>query len=299
MLRIRFHGRGGQGMKTASRILGSAAFHAGYIVQDAPIYGAERRGAPMAAFTRLAHTPILERGAIVQADLVVVADDTLLTEPAAQPLAGCDAQCTLLVNSTRDEAALRQTLSHDGRLVCADFTTLVLDLTQTLAGLSTAMGMAAAHLVGLSLADSLAGLHAELDDTRLSQAQRHANLQLAQATCALVCAWEPLQEDRRETVIPGTPLVDVPFDPPWRATPSIAAVANSPERHTGSWRQFRPVLHPEHCTRCWVCFVRCPEAAITLDHNDYPVVDYDVCKGCLLCVHECPTHALSATKEGR
>src|SRR5436309_8292611 len=50
MRRIRFHGRGGQGMKTASRILGSAAFHAGFIVQDSPVYGAERRGAPMAAF---------------------------------------------------------------------------------------------------------------------------------------------------------------------------------------------------------------------------------------------------------
>ena len=54
MLRIRFHGRGGQGMKTASRILGSAAFQAGYVVQDSPVYGAERRGAPMAAFTRMA-----------------------------------------------------------------------------------------------------------------------------------------------------------------------------------------------------------------------------------------------------
>ena len=72
MLRIRFHGRGGQGMKTASRILGAAAFHAGYVVQDAPVYGAERRGAPMAACTRIARTSILERGVIVQADLVVV-----------------------------------------------------------------------------------------------------------------------------------------------------------------------------------------------------------------------------------
>ncbi|MEN8711676.1 MAG: 2-oxoacid:acceptor oxidoreductase family protein, partial [Arenicellales bacterium] len=45
MYRIRFHGRGGQGMKTASRILGTAFFLAGYEVQDAPRYGAERRGA--------------------------------------------------------------------------------------------------------------------------------------------------------------------------------------------------------------------------------------------------------------
>ena len=299
MLRIRFHGRGGQGMKTASRILGAAAFHAGYVVQDAPVYGAERRGAPMAAFTRIAHAPILERGALVQADLVVVADDTLLTDPAAQPLAGCESHGTVLVNSTRDEAALRHTSRHNGRLLVADCTALALALTHTLAGLSTAMGIAAAHLVGLPLADSLAGLAEELDEAQLNPAQRHANLQLAQATYALVRSWEPIQEDRREAVMPATPLVEVLFDPPQRATPSIYALANSPARQTGSWRQFRPVLHPQRCTRCGVCFVRCPEAAITLDSNDSPIIDYDVCKGCLLCVHECPTHALSAEKEGR
>jgi pyruvate ferredoxin oxidoreductase gamma subunit len=299
MLRIRFHGRGGQGMKTASRILGSAAFHAGLVVQDAPVYGAERRGAPMAAFTRIAHAPILERGTIVQADLVVVADDMLLADPAAQPLAGCAAQCTLLVNSTQDGVHLQRTTRHDGRLLVADFTALALELTQTLVGLSTALGMAAAHLVGLSLADSLAGLTAELDEAQLSPVQHRANLQLAQATYALVRSWEPLQERQGEVTVPATALVEVPFDPPWRAAPSIAAAANSPARHTGSCRQFRPVLHAEHCTRCWVCFVRCPEGAITLDRDDYPVVDYDVCKGCLLCVHECPTHAFSAVKEVR
>jgi pyruvate ferredoxin oxidoreductase gamma subunit len=253
----------------------------------------------MAAFTRIAHAPILERGAIVQADLVVVADDTLLNEPAAQPLAGCDAQCTLLVNSTRDAAALRQTTSHDGRLLVVDFTALALDLTQTLASLSTALGTAAAHVIGLALEDNLAGLNEELDEAQLSPAQHRANLQLAQATYAPLRSWEPLQERRGATVVLATPLVEVPFDPPWRATPSIYAAANSPARHTGSWRQFRPVLHPELCSRCWVCFVRCPEAAITLDRDDYPIVDYDVCKGCLLCVHECPTHAFSADKEVR
>ena len=181
----------------------------------------------------------------------------------------------------------------------ADCTALVLELTQTLAGLSTAMEIAAAHLVGLSLEDSLAGLTEELNETQLNPAQRHANLQLAQVTYALVRSWEPIQEDRRKVVVPATPLVEVLFDSPQRATPSIYALANSPARQTGSWRQFRPVLHPERCTRCWVCFVRCPEAAITLDSNDYPIIDYDVCKGCLLCVYECPTHALSADKEVR
>ena len=49
MYRIRFHGRGGQGVKTASQILSSALFLEGFEVQDAPRYGAERRGAPIFA----------------------------------------------------------------------------------------------------------------------------------------------------------------------------------------------------------------------------------------------------------
>ncbi|MBT7756875.1 MAG: hypothetical protein HN732_06075, partial [Rhodospirillaceae bacterium] len=61
MYRIRFHGRGGQGMKTASRLLGTALFESGLEVQDAPKYGAERRGAPMSAFVRTDRQPIHER----------------------------------------------------------------------------------------------------------------------------------------------------------------------------------------------------------------------------------------------
>lgn len=299
MLRIRFHGRGGQGMKTASRIVGSAAFYAGFVVQDAPVYGAERRGAAMAAFTRMAHQSILERGAITQPDLVVVADDTLLADPAAQPLAGCDRQCTVLLNAVRDAADLLPLQSYGGRLVVADFTTLALAHTTTLAALSTALGVAAACLVGLSLAASLTGLEEELTSAHLSPAQRQANVQLAEAVYARMHTWAPVQERTGAEPIPLTPLVELPFAPPTQAAPSISAIANSPARQTGSWRQFRPVLQQQRCSRCWVCFVRCPDAAITLDPEDYPVVDYAVCKGCLLCAYECPTQAFNVIKEVR
>jgi pyruvate ferredoxin oxidoreductase gamma subunit len=298
MLRIRFHGRGGQGMKTASRILGSAAFHAGYVVQDAPVYGAERRGAPMAAFTRIATEPIRERGAIARPDLVIVADETLLPEPSAQPLAGCDGSCTLLINTPRDHRALQHMATHGGRLLVADFTTLVLSMTQTLASLSTALGIAAACLVGLRLEDSLAGVNAELAQVHLTPAQQTANVLLARTVYAQVQTWAPVRERSADADILSVPLVDMPFDPPSWAAPSIYAAANSPQRRTGSWRQFRPVLQREQCTRCWLCFVWCPEAAISLDADDYPVVDYEVCKGCLLCAHECPTQAYSVEQEG-
>jgi pyruvate ferredoxin oxidoreductase gamma subunit len=122
-------------------MLGSAGFQAGFIVQDAPVYGAERRGAPMSAFTRLAREPIRERGAIASPDLVVIADETLVADPAAQPLAGCAADTTVLLNSPRTETELKHTdQGLIGRIVVADFTTLALDTTQSLASLSVAAG---------------------------------------------------------------------------------------------------------------------------------------------------------------
>jgi hypothetical protein len=59
MYRIRFHGRGGQGMKTASQVLGTALFLEGFEVQDAPRYGAERRGAPIFAYVRAQREPMV------------------------------------------------------------------------------------------------------------------------------------------------------------------------------------------------------------------------------------------------
>lgn len=299
MFRVRFHGRGGQGMKTASRILGSAAFHAGYIVQDSPIYGAERRGAPMAAFVRIASNSIHERGLLSQPDLAVLADDTLLNDPAAQPLAGADTTTVLLLNTTKDETTVRQLLPIPvSRLYVVDLTALAQEHTHTVSGLSTALGVASARLLGLTPTDIEAGLRDELAD-HMTTEQWNRNLALTRVIYTVTTAWRSITERSDTTVVVPSPIVDVPFDPPRIATPSVAALANSPERRTGNWRQFRPVLQQELCTRCWICFVRCPEAAISLARQDYPVVDYDVCKGCLLCVHECPTHAFTAEKEVR
>src|SRR5512141_2661464 len=99
MRAVRFHGRGGQGAKTASRILGTAAFIEGFVAQDSPIYGAERRSAPVAAFTRIAKEPIRERGLIARPDLVVVADASLIDDSAARVLDGIDERTVVFVNS--------------------------------------------------------------------------------------------------------------------------------------------------------------------------------------------------------
>lgn len=99
MIQIRFHGRGGQGAKVASRIVGRAGFLAGLFAQDFPLFGAERQGAPIVASTRLSHEMIDRRGYVENPDLVVIMDDSLLKETHLKILQGVHRGIPVLVNS--------------------------------------------------------------------------------------------------------------------------------------------------------------------------------------------------------
>jgi len=77
-IEVRWHGRGGQGVVTASRILASAALKGGYYLQSLPDFGAERSGAPIAAYTRIRETPVIDRGPVYAPDAVIVLDASLI-----------------------------------------------------------------------------------------------------------------------------------------------------------------------------------------------------------------------------
>jgi 2-oxoacid:acceptor oxidoreductase delta subunit (pyruvate/2-ketoisovalerate family) len=66
---------------------------------------------------------------------------------------------------------------------------------------------------------------------------------------------------------------------------------------TGSWRTFCPEINYSKCTRCTLCWVYCPDAAITRGEDDCPKIDYDYCKGCGICANECPTKAITMKRE--
>jgi len=78
MLEIRFHGRGGQGTVVGSILLANAFFQAGYQVQSFPVFGVERRGAPVEAYLRLDDMAILRRSNVYTPDHIIVQDSTLL-----------------------------------------------------------------------------------------------------------------------------------------------------------------------------------------------------------------------------
>lgn len=104
MLAVRFHGRGGQGAVIASKLLASALFREGWQVQAFPSFGAERTGAPVAAFLRADHAPVTIHSHIYEPDHVIVLDPVLLK--TTDVTGGLAAGGWVLVNSGRDPGDL-------------------------------------------------------------------------------------------------------------------------------------------------------------------------------------------------
>lgn len=295
MLSIRFHGRGGQGAKTASRILGTAAFLEGYQAQDSPIYGAERRGAPVAAFTRIAREPIRERGLIARPDLVVVADASLIQDPAARVSDGIEQRTVVFVNSPATVEELRAKTPLPGRLSTLDLTDIALKQFGRRGAISALLGAVAGRLIGLRQESIREAIALELTDLGLAPPVIEAN-----QTVALQC-YDTVPTVALETSSwqPAAPaqLREPTYDPPTRGTAGITAGPNSAIRSMSGWRTFRPVLRPDLCNGCWLCFASCPEGAITIKPDGKPAIYYPHCKGCLDCVEVCPTEAMTVERE--
>ena len=108
LIEIRWHGRGGQGAKTASLLLADAAFNTGKYIQGFPEYGPERMGAPITAYNRISTTPITVHSNIYEPDYVVVVDDTLLL--SVDVTAGLKEAGAIVINTTKSSEELKNSL---------------------------------------------------------------------------------------------------------------------------------------------------------------------------------------------
>lgn len=108
IIEIRWHGRGGQGAKTASLLLADAAFNTGKYVQGFPEYGPERMGAPITAYNRISDTPCTIHSNIYRPDYVVVVDESLLS--SVDVTAGLSPEGAIVVNSPKRPEDLRPLL---------------------------------------------------------------------------------------------------------------------------------------------------------------------------------------------
>lgn len=119
LIEIRWHGRGGQGAKTAALLLADVAFNTGMYVQGFPEYGPERMGAPITAYNRLSTSQIRNHSNIYDPDYVVVVDETLLD--SVHVTDGLKEDGAIVINTSRSkEEILPELNGYKGRVCTID-----------------------------------------------------------------------------------------------------------------------------------------------------------------------------------
>jgi pyruvate ferredoxin oxidoreductase gamma subunit len=313
MIEVIWHGRGGQGAFTAARLLGAAfCLNEGAYALAFPSFGPERRGAPMRAYTKLAHAPIGDRSASTHADLVVYLDQTLLDASFAEELKPGG---KVLVNSDTPSSDPRvMTLDADG--ISSEILGRAIPNTALLAALSTMLeGLDRDKVVAAITSSMPARLHekniavvdAVIDKLGGSaeKAAHRGDASGAARACSSVCngTSESVAEQQESSGAPD------------RRIPTLRDGAPAPCAYDGStcfeggylvntnagWRQRRPVIDPQACVGCLRCYMHCPDGVIYRTQvNEGPAVavDLDFCKGCGVCELVCPFDAISMVAEG-
>ena len=116
---IRWHGRGGQGAKTAALLLADVCFSTGAEVQGFPEYGPERMGAPITAYNRISEKPIRVHSNIYDPDYVVVVDETLIED--IDVTAGLKEDGAIIINTAKSPEEIRPMLrGYKGRVCTID-----------------------------------------------------------------------------------------------------------------------------------------------------------------------------------
>ncbi|RCX16093.1 pyruvate ferredoxin oxidoreductase gamma subunit [Anaerobacterium chartisolvens] len=126
IVEIRWHGRGGQGAKTASLLLADAAFNTGKYIQGFPEYGPERMGAPITAYNRISDERLSIHSNIYDPEYVVVVDDTLLE--AVDVTAGLKEEGAIIINTVKAPEEVRPLLKgYKGKVCTIDARTISIE----------------------------------------------------------------------------------------------------------------------------------------------------------------------------
>jgi pyruvate ferredoxin oxidoreductase gamma subunit len=297
MIEVRFHGRGGQGAKIASRILGHGAFLSGFYAQDFALFGAERRGAPVVSCARIGNEPIGQRGYVEEPNLVIVMDASLIKDAAAQVFHGVNSSTPIFINAPQNQSAADEQNLPPAKYFFIDLNRIARELIGRAFISAAAAGVAARCVPGITV-DALGdAVRNEIAEFGLSQDLIDKN----EAAARQAYRMTPMIE------LPAPPQGSQLIESSWQtlpflgsagfAAPTIRHPGSAALRATGNWRTERPEVDLEKCRRCFLCYLYCPDAAIKLDSENFPHVDYEHCKGCMICYEECPTDAISRRVE--
>jgi len=265
MIGIRIHGRGGQGAVTASRLLAEAAYIDGMFSQAIPMYGTERRGAPLTAYVRFDKVRVRERELVHAPDIIIVLDPLLSTQQAVAD--GLKKDGCLILNSSHLPEEVK--IGGEFNIATVDATKIALE-TLKRPITNTAILGAFSKVVGMPKIESLEKAILKRFPGRLGEmniaAIRKSYEEVSELKPAKKLDVEPVKHDIH---VGGYGVLG----------------------DVSSWRVFTPRIDLDKCTGCKSCWLFCPETAIKWV-DDKPEVEYNKCKGCGICVHECPVKAI-------
>ena len=270
MIGIRIHGRGGQGAVTASRLLATASYFDGKFSQAIPMYGTERRGAPLTAFVRIDDVRVRERELVHEPDIVIVLDPLLSTQQSVAE--GLKKGGLLILNSQLPPEKVE--IGGEIRIATVDATKIALETlkrpitnTAVLGAFSKVAGFPKLESIEKAIMKQFPGRIGEMN------------------IAAIRMSYDEVSEVRPAA--------------------NKEAVMEKQDLHVGgygvlkdvsSWRVFTPRITLDKCTGCKSCWLFCPETAIKWV-DDRPVIEYRKCKGCGICVNECPVKAIEFVRE--
>jgi len=312
MLEIRFHGRGGQGAVTASKVLAAAALKEGKFVSAFPFFGVERRGAPVTAYTRISESPIWNKSRIYTPDYVVVLDESLLKmikRDVSQREEGMVIQSSVAITSGLKEGGIviintskepdEIDLEHPAQVVTVDATAIAIKHnlgTKFEPIVNMPILGALVRATGIVSLDSLieaimekAPYYPERNAAAAKEAYENTKIGKKKETMAVTIE-VPKPAHLTEEEIEKLPIMPMG---------KVPATVNK----TGEWKIFKPVIDYERCIRCFICWKSCPDLTISIEPDDHPkykekpVINYDYCKGCGICANECPVKCIEMVVE--
>jgi pyruvate ferredoxin oxidoreductase gamma subunit len=167
MIEIRWHGRGGQGAKTAALLLGEAALQDGKYIQAFPEYGPERMGAPVQSFNRISDEPLYLHCSVTNPQVVVILDASLLE--AVDVSAGLGEDGVMLINTSDSPAEIRPRIKWQGKkLYTVDASKIAREILQRDVPNTPMMG-------ALIKATNLMNFESMLEDTKVKLGKKFKN----------------------------------------------------------------------------------------------------------------------------
>jgi len=278
----------------AAQALASAAFQEGGYATAFPFFGAERRGAPVLAFTRIDKKRIYRKTQVYEPDFVVVLDESLIE--GVNVVEGLKKGGMVIVNSAKKPSEID--VGVDANLATVDATSVALEVLKQPTTNSAILG-AFAKATGLVKIESIEKGIMQIFGDRLGPKVGDLNAKAARTAYDRTLVGE--SHGHRQLRAAKKWLPDVNEMPvgaasiPMKTEAGLVGPGSFVESKTGSWKVFHPEYDKGKCTMCNFCWFYCPEGCIyrKSDRMDF---DMTYCKGCGICANECPVDAIKMVR---